>query len=61
MTVRIDPDLCTVCGLCLESAPDLFTMGEDLAEVVSTEVPDGMEKEAEAAANDCPAGAILIG
>ena len=39
MEVRIDEDLCTGCGLCEETCPDIFKMNEDkdIAEVIKTD------------------------
>mgnify|MGYP002065409792 CR=1 FL=1 len=43
MKVRIDPDLCTGCGLCSDSVPDVFKMGDDIAEVIAADVPANLE------------------
>ena len=55
MKVRIDPDLCTGCGLCSDSVPDVFKMGDDIAEVISADVPANLEGAVKEAAEDCPA------
>jgi len=60
MKVRIDPDLCTGCGLCTDSVPEVFKMGDDVAEVTSPDVPANMEKAVKEAADDCPAEAIIV-
>jgi len=60
MKVRIDADLCTACGLCTDSVPQVFKMGKDIAEVITPEVPANMEKAVRDAASDCPAEAILV-
>ena len=60
MKVRIDPDLCTGCGLCSDSVPDVFKMGDDIAEVISAEVPGNLEGAVQEAVDDCPAEAIII-
>jgi ferredoxin len=60
MKVRIDPDLCTGCGLCTDSVPEVFKMGDDVAEVTSPNVPANMEKAVKEAADDCPAEAIIV-
>ena len=59
MTAKIDSDLCTGCGICSDSVPDVFTMGDDVAEVTSAEVPQNLEDAVKEAASDCPAEAIL--
>jgi ferredoxin len=60
MTVRIDPDLCTACGLCTDSVPQVFKMGKDVAEVISANVPANLENAVRDAASDCPAEAIIV-
>ena len=45
MKVRIDPDLCTACGLCTDGVPQVFKMGKDLAEVINPAVPAKSVKE----------------
>jgi len=60
MKVKIDPDLCTACGLCTDSVPQVFKMGKDLAEVTNPAVPPNLENGVRDAASDCPAEAIII-
>jgi ferredoxin len=60
MKVRIDPDLCTGCGLCSDSVPDVFKMGDDIAEVIAADVPANLESAVQEAVDDCPAEAILV-
>ncbi len=60
MKVKIDADLCTACGLCVDSAPEVFRMGNDVAEPISPQVPKGQEAAAREAAKDCPTEAIQI-
>ena len=60
MKVRIDADLCTGCGLCSDSVPDVFKMGDDIAEVVAADVPANLESAVQEAVDDCPAEAILV-
>jgi ferredoxin len=60
MTVRIDPDLCTACGLCTDSVAQVFKMGKDVAEVINANVPANLENAVRDAASDCPAEAIIV-
>jgi ferredoxin len=60
MTVRIDPNLCTACGLCTDSVPQVFKMGKDVAEVINPAVPAALENAVRDAAGDCPAEAIIV-
>ena len=59
MKVRID-DTCTACGLCVDTCPDVFEMGEDIAEVKVDEVPAEHEDAVQQAADECPAEAITV-
>ncbi len=60
MKVRIDPDLCTACGLCTDAVPQVFKMGKDAAEVINPEVPANLQNVVKDAATDCPAEAIIV-
>ena len=61
MTVRIDTDLCTACGLCVDDVPDVFKMGEEgIAHTIVDEVPPDVEDQAREAAESCPVDAISI-
>ena len=60
MTVRIDAELCTGCALCTDSLPEVFRMGNDVAEVVNATVAPEQEKAVKDTAADCPAEAIFV-
>ena len=59
MYVRIE-DNCTACGLCVDTCPDVFDMGDGIAEVIVDEVPAEMEDAVEQAADECPVEAIVV-
>jgi len=59
MKVRIE-DTCTACGLCVDTCPDVFEMGSDIAEVTVNEVPSEFEEAAQQAVDECPAEAIIV-
>jgi len=59
MKVRIE-DNCTACGLCVDTCPDVFAMGPQLAEVTVQTVPPELEDTVEQAADECPVEAIVI-
>ena len=59
MRVKIE-DTCTACGLCIDTCPEVFEMGPEIAEVCVDEVPAGYEDTVQQAADDCPAEAIII-
>ncbi len=56
-TPVIDPDLCTGCELCVETAPDAFQMEGDVAAVSDTADSAAEEIILEAIEN-CPVEAI---
>lgn len=59
MTVRIE-DTCTACGLCCDTCPEVFEMGDDIATVIVDEVPAELEAAAQQAADECPVEAIIV-
>jgi len=52
----IDPNECSAHGDCVDIAPEVFRLGDDVAEVIGTGADDLMLEAAEA----CPAVAITI-
>ncbi len=60
MKAKIDPDLCTVCMMCVDTVPEVFGMGDDVAEVTVSEVPAELEDQVREVADDCPADAIIV-
>jgi ferredoxin len=59
MRVRIE-DTCTACGLCVDTCPEVFEMGSDMAEVVVDDVPAEFEDAVQQAADECPVEAIVV-
>ena len=59
MKVRID-DSCTACGLCVETCPEVFQMGDEIAEVITEQVPPQFEDAVQQAADECPVEAIGV-
>ena len=43
MKAFVDPTLCTACGLCVDTCPDVFEM-EDVAVVIVDTVPAELEQ-----------------
>ncbi|MBT3274144.1 MAG: ferredoxin [Spirochaetales bacterium] len=60
MNVKIEADLCTACGLCTDDVPEVFKMGDDVAEVILAEVPGNQEDAVQDAADSCPSEAIIV-
>jgi len=59
MKVRIE-DTCSACGLCVDTCPDIFEMGDDIAEVKVSEVPENLEVDVQQAADECPSESIIV-
>ena len=60
MKVIIDEDLCTGCGLCADSCPDVYEMKDDKAIVKVDPLPDDIVDSAKDAAANCPVEAIKV-
>jgi ferredoxin len=60
MKVRINKEDCIACGVCADIAPEVFTMGDDAAEVVNEDVPPEHEEAVREAAESCPTEAIVV-
>ncbi|MGI6497651.1 MAG: ferredoxin [Oscillospiraceae bacterium] len=61
MKATLDKTGCIACGLCVDTCPEVFRMGEDgLAEVYLEEIPKDAEKNAEEAREGCPVSVITI-
>ncbi|MFH1230627.1 MAG: ferredoxin [Planctomycetota bacterium] len=60
MTVTVDKELCSGCGLCTETCPDVFEMIDDIAKVKVSTVPANAEPSCKEAAEGCPTEAIKI-
>jgi ferredoxin len=60
MEVRIDEELCTGCGLCEETCPDIFKMDEDkdIAVIIKTDYDEYDEECIQEAVESCPSEAI---
>lgn len=61
MKATVEKDLCTSCGLCVETCPDVFEMNsDDIAVVKADPVPAGAEASCKEAADGCPGEAIKL-
>lgn len=60
MKAKVDAELCTGCELCVETCPEVFEMGDDVAVVIVDVVPEDAEETCQEAADDCPSEAINI-
>ena len=59
MNVSIQ-DTCTACGLCCDTCPEVFEMGDDIAEVITDEISEELMSSVQQAAEECPVAAILV-
>ncbi len=59
MKVTIE-ETCTACGMCVDTCPDVFEMGDEYAEVIVDPVPAEFEALTQQAADECPVDAIII-
>lgn len=60
MKVRIDPELCTGCELCIDTCPAVFEVKDGLAVAKVNPVPPEKEENCRTASSDCPSEAIVI-
>lgn len=61
MKAHIDRDGCISCGLCIDTCPEVFAMGDDgVAEVIADDVPEEAEDSAVEAQEGCPVDVIMV-
>ncbi len=59
MLVKIE-DTCTACELCVDTCPEVFDLGDEMAIVIVDEVPKEYEEAVQQAADECPVEAIIV-
>jgi len=59
MKVSIE-DTCTGCGLCVDTCPDVFEIGADIAQVIVDIIPPEFEDAVLQATEECPVEAIIV-
>ncbi len=60
MEAKVNRDVCTGCGLCVETCPEVFEMEGDTAVVKANPVPTEVEDSCREAAEGCPVEAIVV-
>lgn len=59
MKSKVDPELCIACELCVNTCPEVYSMGDDgFAHAIEGDIPKENLSEAEAARDGCPTSAI---
>jgi len=58
MKAVVDKDLCTGCGLCEDTCPEVFEVKDGIAIVKVSKVPEDLIESCKQAADDCPVEAI---
>jgi ferredoxin len=61
MKVVVDVSLCSLHGLCLETVPEVFKIGDDgVLHVLDETPPESLRAKVDKAVRECPTGAIFI-
>jgi ferredoxin len=60
MKTKVDENICTGCGLCVDICPEVFEMGDTTSHVKVDVVPPELEDKVKEAAENCPVDAISI-
>jgi len=53
-------DICTACGFCCDTCPEVFEMGDEMATVTVDWIPAEHEETTLQAAAECPVEAIVV-
>ena len=61
MKVVVDMNVCNLHGLCMETVPEVFKIGDNgVLHVLNESPPESLRAKVEKAARECPTGAISI-
>jgi len=61
MKVVVDLSVCNLHGLCVETVPEVFEIGDDgTLHVLNETPPEGLRANVERAVRECPTGAISV-
>ena len=59
--VVVDLRVCNLHGLCVETAPEVFEIGDDGAlHILNETPPEGLRAKLDQAVRECPTGAISL-
>ena len=56
---RVTED-CIACGRCIDICPEVFEMGEAIAQAKMDPIPEEFEAATQEAADECPVSAIIV-
>jgi ferredoxin len=59
MRVRVE-DNCTLCGMCVDICPEVFSLGDMQAKVTESNILPESEELVQEAADECPVEAIVV-
>lgn len=59
MEVKVNDD-CSACGICEDICPEVFELGDEIAEVKANPVPAEHQDKVREAAEECPTESIVI-
>jgi ferredoxin len=59
MKAKVKDD-CIACELCVETCPEVFEMGDSIAQVKVEVIPAEAEEKAKEAAESCPTDSIVL-
>ena len=59
MKAQVTED-CIACGRCIDICPEVFEMGEAIAQVKANPIPEEFEGATQEAADECPTSAIVV-
>jgi ferredoxin len=60
MKAVVDQDTCTGCGLCIDTAPEVYGWDDDKAKAIDGPIPEDQQDAAREGADSCPVEAITI-
>lgn len=61
MKVTVDLAICDLHGLCVDTAPEVFEIGNDgTLRILNENPPEALRDRVEKAARECPTGAIVV-
>ncbi len=59
MEVKVNED-CSACGICEDICPEVFELGDEIAEIKTNPIPAEYEEKVREAAEECPTESIEV-